>query len=213
MNQTNLYYYTLKNDSGDKNDSEKYKKIALQDAAEVPFLRPKNISPDLSTDYEFIKHALDTLYANENYEPDIILQLRPTQPCRKTVLIDRCITKFLEKRNKYDSLRTVTEIMKTPYKMFKINNEKLIPYLKDYKELKEPFNNCRQIFPKTYLINGCIDIFNKNIVDDGMISGKNIYPFIMDSNNVDIDNNKDWIEAEKLMSTICDNSICSIVSD
>jgi N-acylneuraminate cytidylyltransferase len=192
-------------------DSEKYKQVALKWGAEVPFLRPKKISEDLSTDYEFIKHALDWFLTEESYVPDIILQLRPTQPCRKTELIDKCIDIFLEERTNYNSLRTVIEINKTPYKMFKIENNILKPYLHEYKGLKEPFNNCRQIFPKNYLLNGCVDIFNRNIVDEGMISGKRIYPYIMDSNNVDIDNNNDWKEAEALISTICNNSISGVI--
>jgi len=39
----------------------------------VPFLRPKEISDDLSTDYEMIKHCLDWLEQNEKYKPDIIV--------------------------------------------------------------------------------------------------------------------------------------------
>jgi len=39
-------------------DSRSYKKITLEYGADVPFLRPKNISGDRSTDYEFICHAL-----------------------------------------------------------------------------------------------------------------------------------------------------------
>ena len=64
-------------------DSEKYKEIALKWGAEVPFLRPKELSKDLSTDYEFINHALNWLKENKKYTPDIILQLRPTSPYRK----------------------------------------------------------------------------------------------------------------------------------
>ena len=64
-------------------DSSKYAEIANQYGAETPFLRPDEISGDLSTDYECIKHCINWLYNNENYNPDIILHLRPTQPCRK----------------------------------------------------------------------------------------------------------------------------------
>ena len=64
-------------------DSTEYQKIAIKHGAEAPFLRPKSISGDLSTDYECIKHCVNWLKVNENYNPNIILQLRPTQPCRK----------------------------------------------------------------------------------------------------------------------------------
>merc|ERR1719408_1111550 len=46
-------------------DSEEYRKIALEHGAEVPFLRPKEISGDFSTDYEFFLHFLGWMKENE----------------------------------------------------------------------------------------------------------------------------------------------------
>ena len=37
-------------------DSEEYAEIARKYGAETPFIRPKEISQDLSTDLEFIQH-------------------------------------------------------------------------------------------------------------------------------------------------------------
>ena len=37
-------------------DSHEYSRIAEQYGAEVPFLRPKHLSQDLSTDFECIEH-------------------------------------------------------------------------------------------------------------------------------------------------------------
>ena len=39
-------------------DSEEYSKHALNAGGSVPFLRPKEISKDTSTDYECVKHFL-----------------------------------------------------------------------------------------------------------------------------------------------------------
>ena len=76
-------------------DSKEYSDIANKYGAETPFLRPKEISQDNSTDFEFIKHAIEWLKENENYYPDIILQLRPTQPERKVSDIDKCLDIFI----------------------------------------------------------------------------------------------------------------------
>ena len=54
-------------------DSKHYAEIAKKWGAEVPFLRPEEISGDKSTDYECMKHAIDWLQQNDNYVPDIIL--------------------------------------------------------------------------------------------------------------------------------------------
>ena len=45
-------------------DSELYKEISEKNGARCPFIRPSNISGDLSTDYEFIKHYIQWLQLN-----------------------------------------------------------------------------------------------------------------------------------------------------
>ena len=150
------------------------------------------ISEDLSTDYEFIKHCVDWLRENESYESDIILQLRPTQPCRKIEDINNCLDIFIQHRNNYDSLRTVIPIDKSPYKMYSVENNKLKPLFNEVNSVTEPYNQCRQALPPCYLHNGYIDILNSTIVDMGTISGNNIFPYIMGcSDNIDIDDIND----------------------
>jgi CMP-N-acetylneuraminic acid synthetase/ectoine hydroxylase-related dioxygenase (phytanoyl-CoA dioxygenase family) len=190
-------------------DSEKYRDIAIEYGAEVPFLRPIEISGDLSTDYECIKHCIDWLKENDDYIPDIILQLRPTSPERKIETIDKCIEIFLNNIEKYDSLRTVVPFSKSPYKMYTTENNVLKPLFNVINDIDEPYNQCRQILPKCYLHNGYIDIIKTTILNNGTISGNNIYPFIMEENDIiDIDEESDWIEIddfEKNGYTICSN--------
>ena len=99
-------------------DSEKYANIARQYGAEAPFLRPSELSGDLSTDIEFLSHALEWFEKNDKYVPDIILQLRPTSPTRKVQDIDYCLTTFINNIETYDSLRSVIRVEKSPYKMY-----------------------------------------------------------------------------------------------
>uniref|UniRef100_A0A6C0AY19 Cytidylyltransferase n=1 Tax=viral metagenome TaxID=1070528 RepID=A0A6C0AY19_9ZZZZ len=183
-------------------DSKKYAEIAKENGVEVPFLRPKEISQDLSTDYQFLKHCLYFLKIIDSYVPDIILLLRPTQPCRKIKDIDKCLDLFIQNRDKYDSLRTVVPFEKSPYKMYTINNDNnLIPLFKEVNGISEPYNQPRQILPQCYLHNGYIDIFNTKIINNGTISGEKIYPYIMSKNDtIDIDSNEDWIKAENSFS-------------
>jgi len=180
-------------------DSNEYKSIAEKYGAEVPFLRPSEISQDESTDIQFINHAIDFLEESENYKPDIILQLRPTQPLRKIEDINNCLDIFIENFEKYDSLRTVVEYDKSPFKMYTINDNKtnLIPLFNKIGDINEPFNQCRQYLPKTYLHNGYIDIIKTSILKDNTISGNNIYPYVMNKNDtIDIDNQSDWDNAD-----------------
>lgn len=181
-------------------DSLEYQKIAINSGAECPFLRPSEISKDLSTDYECISHCINWLNTNENYTPDIILQLRPTQPCRKVDDIDKCLDIFINKYDEYDSLRTVVEFEKSPYKMYSIDthNNLLKPLFQEVNEIKEPYNQCRQVLPKTYLHNGYIDIIKNEILKKDTLSGNRIYPYVMDKKDtIDIDTADDWLKAEK----------------
>lgn len=180
-------------------DCEKYAELAREYGAETPFLRPKDISQDLSTDYEFIIHAIEEL-KKENYVPDFIVQLRPTYPTRKVETLDKTIKLFIENRDKYDSLRTVIPFDKSPYKMYRIEDNELKPLFREVSGIIEPYNQCRQNLPETYLHNGYIDILNTNIVLNGRISGERIYPFLMCKNEYhDIDYEEDFKEVEKII--------------
>jgi CMP-N-acetylneuraminic acid synthetase len=178
-------------------DSLNYAKIAEENGAEIPILRPVEIAGDLSTDYEFIKHMVDHLIESEKYYPDIILQLRPTQPIRKVDDIDKCLDIFIEKYEEFDSLRTVVPFEKSPIKMYKIEDNNLLPFfpllvLED-KIMFEPFNQPRQLLPQSFLHNGYIDILKTSILETGGISGNKIYPYIMNKEDtIDIDTLEDW---------------------
>ena len=173
-------------------DSEKYRQIAIDYGAEAPFLRPEEISGDFSTDYECFIHCIDWLKDNENYEPDIILHLRPTQPCRDIRLIEKCIDIMEKNMDDYDSVRTVIPVKKSPYKMYNFCGFNRI------KPIIETADNChnrgRQYLPKTYLHNGYVDVVKTSQVlkRTGDISGV-IYGVVMDEeDDYDIDTEKDF---------------------
>jgi CMP-N,N'-diacetyllegionaminic acid synthase len=178
-------------------DSKKYAEVAKKYGAEVPFIRPHDISQDMSTDLEFMKHAVHWLKENENYEADIILQLRPTQPLRKVEDINKTLSIFIENYANFDSLRTVIEFEKSPYKMYRINNKVLEPLFTSVDDItNEPYNQCRQKLPTTYLHNGYIDILKTSILQEDKISGSKILPYIMNKKDtIDIDTEEDWIKA------------------
>ena len=181
-------------------DSEKYANIAKEYGAEIPVLRPSEISQDLSTDFEFMKHMIDYLKENENYNPDMILQLRPTQPIRKIEDINKCLDLFIENYQNYDSLRTIVPYDKSPFKMYEVKNNILTPLFKtltiDETNIIEPYNQCRQLLPQTYLHNGYIDILKPYLLNDNKISGDKIYPYVMNKEDtIDIDTLEDWNKA------------------
>lgn len=182
-------------------DSAEYANIARKFGAEVPILRPVEISGDHSTDLEFMSHAVK-YFKTQNYYPDMIIQLRPTQPCRKIKDIDKCIELFsnsLDKNEGYTSLRTVIKLDKTPYKMYQIKDGILEPMFTEFNGISEPYNIGRQMLPQTYLHNGYIDIHLPSVIESGKLSGEKIYPYIMNKKDIiDIDTMEDWYNAEMM---------------
>ena len=181
-------------------DSNEIIKIADSCYCEAPFVRPSEISQDLSIDYEFVIHCLDWLKTNQNYVPDMIVQLRPTYPTRKTCILDECIAKFIENFKEYDSLRTVIPIEKTPYKTYRIKNGVLEPLFEEVDGIKKPYDKCRQVLPETFAHNGYIDIMKtESVYRTKSVSGDKILPFVMNRNEYhDIDTIQHWTIAEKM---------------
>ena len=79
-------------------DSLKYKKISESYKVKVPFLRPKKLSKDKSTDLELVQHCLDYLKLNEKFIPDYIVHLRPTSPLRKIKDVEKGLSILIKKK-------------------------------------------------------------------------------------------------------------------
>ena len=63
-------------------DDAEIAEVARQWGADTPFLRPAEFAQDKTTDLPVYQHALQWLAENENYKPDVVIQLRPTSPIR-----------------------------------------------------------------------------------------------------------------------------------
>jgi len=216
LNKKPLLYYSIRQSLNCKliqrtivsTDNKKIAKLAKKYGAEVPFIRPKNISLSASKDYSFFKHTIKWLKKNENYQPDLIVQLRPTQPYRTVKFINESIKKILN-NTKADSLRSISIPERTPFKMWKING-KFIKYLfKNKKNLKnEPFNLDRRKLPLVYWHDGLVDIVKtRTILKYKNVTGKKI-AYIINKNKIliDIDDLKDL----KLANIMIKNKLVKI---
>ena len=174
-------------------NSRNYARIVDKYTDAKIIMRPIEISGDYSTDYEYFKHFLDQL--EEESIPDLIVQLRPTYPNRDVTIIDKAIHYFMENSLNYDSLRSVIPLDKSAFKMYTISLDKqLEPFTNNNIKINEPYNQARQLLPKTYLHNGYIDIIKPSTIYElESISGSKILPFIMNENeDDDIDTINDW---------------------
>ena len=183
-------------------DDENIAKIARDFGAEAPFLRPSELAKDHVTDLPVFQHCLNWLRENENYIPDIIVHLRPTAPLRKIHHIDSGI-ELLLKSPEADSVRSVTSVGQHPLKMWKIENNKLIPFISEKSSgIKESYNMPRQKLPKAYIQNGSVDVLWTNtILEKNSMSGDIIVPLVMEElESVNIDSEIDFLLAELIMT-------------
>ena len=183
-------------------DDEEIAETAIKYGASVPYYRPKDISGDLSTDYEFMEHYIEWINNHKNknkYHTDIIVHLRPTYPNRKLEILDDAIYQYLKVVDNYDSLRTVCEMDKPAFKMYKMIGNELIPLFKEINGINEPYNMPAQLLPKTYWHNGYLDILKVDtITKKKSMSGDKIFSYVMDKNEIyDIDTIEEWELSEQ----------------
>jgi CMP-N-acetylneuraminic acid synthetase len=157
-------------------DSQEFAEMARSYGAEVPFLRPKEISTDSSLDIEYIKHALEWFQTHEGYQPEYIVLLPPPTPLRDPVLIDAAIEKIVKNKHA-TSLRSAHETRESPYKLFGIKDGFFTGLFPDDPR-PEYYNLPRQAFPPVYHPNGYVDIIKSQIVKSGSLYGSRILPFI-----------------------------------
>ena len=182
-------------------DDEEIAAVARQYGAEAPFLRPFEISQDKTTDLPVFEHALKWLEEVEGYQPDLVVQLRPTSPIRPLTMVDDAIRILLEHADA-DCVRGVVPAAQNPFKMWRFNGEgKPLNPLLEVDGIPEPYNAPRQILPPVYWQTGHIDAIRiSTITHKKSLTGDVIYPLLIDPKyTVDIDTLPDWAKYEALV--------------
>lgn len=175
-------------------DDEKIAEVAKRFGAEIPFVRPNNLSGDTSSSASVIEHAIK-YFENEKQIPDLIVLLQPTSPLREVDDIDEALEKFVNSHA--ESLVSVCKSDQSPYWFKKINDNGFITDL-----LPQPSTYIRrQDTPDLYILNGAIYILDtKSFLSSKIILGEKALPYIMPyERSVDIDNMLDLEFAEFLL--------------
>lgn len=175
--------------------------IARQYGAETPFLRPAEFSQDQTPDLPVFQHALEWLEEHEGWQPDIVVQLRPTSPFRRVMHIDQAVYRLLE-RPDADAVRTVCVPFQNPFKMWRIQADGLMQPLVDI-GVPEPYNMPRQALPEVYWQTGYVDAaWSDTILQKNSMTGERIIPLVIDPSEwIDIDSADDWRRAERLLES------------
>jgi len=184
-------------------DDNEIAAIAKNCRAEVPFMRPEALAQDDTPDRPVLAHFIDWWKAEEENDLEYVVYLRPTTPFKTGEIIDRCIKK-IKSENWLSSVRTITKVegVLHPYWMYKIDNNRLIPFISGLAKAKY---YQRQTLPPCYRVNGVVDVMKpQNILNSEAIFGDDIgYIEIDEHIGVDIDTDFDFEFCEFLMERYC----------
>lgn len=177
-------------------DSSEIAKIALNEGADVPFIRPKELSQDNSPEWLVWRHTLDYLKKIE-YDLSGLIVLPPTSPLRNIKDIVKCTSTFEE--GNCDLVITTTDSHRSPYfNMVTIDDE-------NYSSLVIPPKKAifrRQDSPVVFDITTVAYVvkpefvYKSNIMWNGKVRSVHIPP----ERAVDIDTNLDFKFAEYLIA-------------
>lgn len=191
-------------------DDKKIIELSKDYPVRAPFIRPAELATDDATSFDVVKHCLNWLLNNENYQPDWIILLEPTSPTRLSFHIDE-VAEILHRKSKHiDSICGVSKARgcSSAYKALKVNKKNfLIPY-NDNKTFSE-ISIRNQLVKPSYFINSLIygfkveRILSKSTTD---LWGNLVYSYYVDTKYVsDIDNIDDWVVAEAKMNYLINN--------
>lgn len=76
-------------------DSEVYAEIAREYGAQVPFIRPSQLSTDTTSTFEVLKHCIEFYQSHLGREFEYVVLLEPTSPLREKGDIDKAIERLV----------------------------------------------------------------------------------------------------------------------
>lgn len=169
-------------------DDLEISEIAKKAGAEVPFMRPDEISKDDTPGIEPALHAIKQITDFE-----WLLLLQPTSPLRSVEDIDGIIS-FCRKNNSPSAV-SICEVSEHPYHMYHKNKHfNLQPFVVD-----RPKFSGRQDFSPLYITNGALYLAKVDwLLKTKSFIGSETLGFEMPINrSIDLDTEYDWNIAEQ----------------
>ena len=181
-------------------DSELYADVARYYGAEVPVLRPAEISGDKSSDIEWVVWMLNRL-EEEGRPFDIFSILRPTSPFRLPETIQRAWNVFVQDPGA-DSLRAIEKCKQHPGKMWVVHGDRMLPLL-PFSNGPTPWHSSQYAsLPDIYAQDASLEMAWTNVAHKKKsIAGAAIIPFISHGlEGFDINEPEDWLLAESYLA-------------
>lgn len=157
-------------------DSTLYAEVAKEYGAKMPFIRDSSISTDTSTDFEFMRDAMEWCSQNFDDNPEYWVHLRPTTPLRDPMVLKDALYTFISKES-LDSLRSAHAVSESPFKWFLKDENNLFEGIRE-EFTPEIVNQPRQYFPTVYNPNGYIDVVkSSHVLNSDNLHGSKMYVY------------------------------------
>jgi CMP-N,N'-diacetyllegionaminic acid synthase len=158
-------------------------------------VRPNEFATDTASAIDVVDHFIGTLSITLLQEDPYIVYLQPTSPIRTARHIDDALGQMLAANAQ--SLMSVSEMKKSPFKMFTLDAKGRLQSLFD-----EKLSNARrQDLPAVFAPNGAIYVFRvSEFKARGGFPSNGSMPFVMNGNDsLDIDTEDDIRRAEMIL--------------
>ncbi len=182
-------------------DSALYADVARHYGAEVPWLRPAEISGDKSPDIEWVLWVLNALKGDGRHY-DAFSILRPTSPFRLPQTIQRAWAAFTQDPAA-DSLRAIEKCKQHPGKMWVVRGGRMLPLLPLAHGTTPWHSSPYAALPEIYAQDASLEMAWTHVaLQRHSIAGEVLIPFISQGlEGFDINEPEDWLLAERYLST------------
>ena len=170
-------------------------KIGKKYNFDIPFLRPKNLSLEITPEWEVWRHAIKYFKLHKGYIPKALIICSCTSPKRNPKIIDEAIKKFY--KTKSDVILSITETNANPeFNLVKIKKNNLSILSKSKKKLynRQDLEKIYKITTNVYVLKPEYILKKKHLFDTKKIN----YVFVSKKNAIDIDNYYDYEIAKKI---------------
>ncbi len=169
-------------------DDAEIAEIAKHYGAEVPFMRPGELSGDHVPTLPVLQHAVDFVEKQDSLTLDGVFLLQPTAPLRTVADIAAALE--IARKEDCDSVISVVQVFAVhPILMKRIEDNCLTDYCMVEKEgtRRQDYN------PPAYMRNGAIYLTRRNVLmNENSIWGQKICPYVMPPDrSVSIDDDMD----------------------
>lgn len=176
-------------------DSVEIAEVSICAGANVPWLRPKELSMDTTSSVDSALHAVNW-YENTHDKVDGILLLQPTSPFRNLELAISGLNLFIK-----DLIPVVSVAPSKEHPLWTLKNKGMYlePFFKNH-----GFGRRSQDLPVSYIVNGSIYIITpQQLRDEKTFVPTLVTPLVCysDFENIDIDTKDDFAAAKYMLTT------------